>query len=48
MWDITQENIFPFIYEWSPEGWVDFRFRGMFCADLHFAWVPFYNLIQKG
>ena len=39
---------FPFIYEWSPDGWADFRFRGMFCAYLHFAWVPSYNLVQKG
>ena len=36
------------IYEWTPEGWADFRFRGMFCAYLHFAWVPSSNLVQKG
>ena len=36
------------IYEWSPEGWADFRFRGMYCAYFHFAWVPSYNLVQKG
>ena len=39
---------FPFIYDWSPEGWADFRFRGMFCAYLHFAWIPSYNLVRKG
>ena len=39
---------FPFIYEWSPEGWADFRYRGMHCAYFHFAWVPSYNLVQKG
>ena len=41
-------NKFPFIYEWSPEGWADFRYRGMRCAYLHFAWVPSYNLVCKG
>ena len=39
---------FLYIHEWSPEGWADFRFRGMFCVYLHFAWVPSYNLVQKG
>ena len=39
---------FPYIYEWSPEGWADFRFRGMFCAYLHFAWILSYNLVRKG
>ena len=39
---------FHIIYEWSPEDWADFQFRGMFCAYLHFAWVPSYNLVQKG
>ena len=38
---------FPFIYEWSPEGWADFRFRGMYYAYFHFAWVPSYNLVRK-
>ena len=39
---------FPYLYEWNSEGWADFRFRGMFCAYLHFVWVPSYNLVQKG
>ena len=39
---------FPFIYEWSPEGWADFQFRVMYCVYFHFAWVPSYNLVQKG
>ena len=39
---------FPFIYEWSSEGWAHFRFRGMHCAYFHFAWVPSYNLVRKG
>ena len=28
---------FPFIFDWSPEGWVDFQFQGMYCAYFHFA-----------
>ena len=39
---------FPLIFEWSPEGWADFQYRGMSCAYLHFAWVPSYNLVRKG
>ena len=38
---------FPYIYEWSLEGWANFRFRGMYCAHSHFVWVPSYNLVQK-
>ena len=36
---------FPFIFEWSPEGWTDFWFQGMHYTYFHFAWVPSYNLV---